>query len=179
MIAFEHKVNPAEYNLQSICSRLLVHALPSVRIAALSALISSSSSTRPFTADLLHSLRQNIPSFHAEPDPKIRGEFINTAEKLYVRCDVAISRLRKKIDPSRREQFRASTDASHGMEEEALYQHVAFRQWYFDYVASELRSTASYQRHVTALKILRVMIRLKDFSDAQVKHLEIRMKKIT
>ena len=125
-------------------------------------------------------MRQTLPLFHAEPDPKIRGEYISIAEKLYVRCEAAISRICNRVDPAIRYPRQLSRDESPGMptdisrygEDDALYQHVTFVQWYYDFITSELQPTGSYQRHVTALKVLRVFIIRKDISNAHVRRLK-------
>lgn len=38
--------------------------------------------------------------------------------------------------------------------EELLASHIAFIEWYFDFLLQELVPTASYQRHITALKAI-------------------------
>src|SRR3569833_3319614 len=48
--------------------------------------------------------------------------------------------------------------------QEILGRQTRFLKWYVDFLRAELRSTASYQRHVTGLKA--VVTVLKDFAAA-------------
>ena len=162
---------------QIIPSSLLVHASPSIRIAALSTLIYSPSSTKPFTPELLHCLRQNLPIFHGESDPKIRGEFISSTKALIARLQAATFRLGKFLEshtgitqsqdePVGSNESRDPSDDDH---REDLGQHVSFLSWYIEFLSGELQPTASYQRHITALKVLQNMKQVIQSSHLQVR----------
>lgn len=131
----------------------------------MSILVYSSSSTSPFAAELLLSLRQNLPSFHVESDPKIRGEFLGIMNTLIARLQAAIFRMRKvfvshtglsqgQCQPAGSSESR---DLSHVEHHESLSQHASFLGWYLEFLSGELQPTASYQRHITALKVLQNM----------------------
>ena len=160
---------------------LLEHSSSSVRIAALSLLVSSSTSARTFCRRVLRRLRQCIPYFHVEVNVKPRNEFIALMKKLCMRLQTAtMSLLRRGQDPDNLnnehngEQIHTAASAvarsdgegsvSSGnvfkmsyQESDILEEHLAFRKWYMVFLVQELRPTASYQSHITALKILELL----------------------
>lgn len=162
-------------DLASLGTSLLENSSSSVRIAALSLLVSSSTSTRPFSPRVLRRIRQCIPYFHVEGNAKPRNEFIALMKKLCTRLQGATSSLlRRARDPDSMigEQagaaapFVATFDikkpvslgnvAEQELNEElpVLEEHLAFRKWYMAFLLQELRPTATYQSHITALKVL-------------------------
>ena len=151
-----------QYDQQIVCLSLVVHASPNIRIAALSVLIYSSSSTSPLAAELLLSLRQNLPIFHAESDPKIRAEFFSIIKTLIARLQAAVFRMHKAFAPHTEPpqgqcEPRVSSalgDRSSAQHRDTLDQHISFLAWYLEFLSGELQPTASYQRHITALKVL-------------------------
>ena len=163
------------FDLENLGIGLLEHSSSSVRIAALSLLVFSSTPTRPFCKRVLCRVRHCIPYFHIEVNAKSRNEFIALVKKLCMRLRGAtMSLLRCGQDPSTlgREQtsitapsiarFDGEGPVSSGnvieeaLDEESytLEEHLAFRKWYMVFLLRELRPTASYQSHITALKIL-------------------------
>ena len=159
--------------------RLLEHSSSDVRIAALSLLLSSSASTRPFSRRLLRRVRQCIPHFHVEVNPKPRNEFIALMKKLCMRIrDATISLLRRGQDTGTFNGEQTATPASPvasvnceqpvslmdtieqaiNDESRVLEEHLAFRKWYMVFLLRELHPTASYQSHITALKVLECLM---------------------
>lgn len=154
---------------------LLEHPSSSVRIAALSLLVSSSASSRPFCRRVLRRLQQCLPYFHIEVSAKPRNEFIALMKKLSMRLKGATtSLLRRGQDPNDLTGMQTSMPAHSVTEHDGerpvssgnairqapnegspfLEDHLAFRRWYLVFLLQELRPTASYQSHITALKIL-------------------------
>lgn len=163
------------FDLENLGIGLLEHPSSRVRIAALSLLVFSSTPTRPFYRRVLRRVRQCIPYFHMEVDAKSRNEFIALAKKLCMRLRGAtMSLLRCDQDPSTLGREQTSITAQSiarfdgegpmssgnvieqalGEESHILEEHLAFRKWYMVFLLRELRPTASYQSHITALKIL-------------------------
>ena len=164
---------------ESLGISLLEHSSSSVRIAALSLLVSSSASTRPLCMRVLRRIRQCIPYFHVEVSAKPRNEFIALMKKLCIRIRGAtMSLLRRGQDSDiliREETYNTTLGvaifdverlASSGNaveqavddESHILQEHLAFRKWYMEFLLQELRPTASYQSHITALKISKFLI---------------------
>ena len=158
---------------------LLEHPSSIVRVAALSLLVSSSASSRPFCRRVLRRLQQCLPYFHIEVNAKPRNEFIALMKKLSMRLRGAtMSLLRRGQDPNDLTEMQTSMPAhsiadydgerpmrsgnaiEHALDEKLpfLEDHLAFRRWYMVFLLQELRPTASYQSHITALKILNFLM---------------------
>ena len=162
-------------DLDDLGISLLEHSSSSVRIAALSLLVSSSASTRPFCKGVLRRLRQCIPCFHVEVNAKPRNEFIALMKKLCMRLRGATSsilRCRQNLDNLTKqhvstaarsvakidaeEQVGSGKIMEQALDERSsvLEEHLIFRRWYMVFLLQELRPTASYQSHITSLKVL-------------------------
>ena len=163
-------------DLEDLGINLLEYPSSGVRITALSLLVSSAASARPFCRRVLCHMRQCIPYFHVEVNAKPRNEFIALMNKLCTRlCGATLVLLRRSQDNVAREQasntapvaarFDAERSAIPGhvieqaLDEESqiLEEHLAFRKWYMVFLLQELRPTASYQSHITALRVLEFM----------------------
>lgn len=148
-------------------SNLVEHSLPAVRIAALS-LLASSASTGFLSDEVLSCLQNCIPFFHIEVSAKARNEFIALMKKLCVRMrGTIVSVIRDHSDsihpyldlnptsPSRRVmvQNHKKNDLRTGS-----HRPFDFQAWYIQFLVQELRPTASYQSHITALRILQSLL---------------------
>ena len=168
---------------ESLGISLLSHASSSVRVSALSLLISSSISTKPFTGRCLDRLRSCMRYFHVEVNVKTRNEFIALMTKMLARIRGAIvsllrSRQHQETPSIRQAPNEASTAAENdrleqNSREESLEQHLEFRRWYMIFLVQELRPTANYQSHITALKILHTL--LQGDIAMQASHLKSKM----
>lgn len=166
-------------DLENLGVSLLEHPSSNVRIAALSLLVPSPASARPFCRQVLRRLRQCVPYFHVEVNAKPRNEIIALMKKLCMRVRSAtMSMLRRGKDleastitqisitaPSVARSDGKESVSSEDVIEQALDEqshildeHIAFRKWYMVFLLQELRPTASYQSHITALKILAFLI---------------------
>lgn len=138
---------------QCISHRLLLHVSSSVRIAALRLFIDVASSTKPLTRDVLLALQQKLPHFHGETDSRARNEFVSAIKKLFSRLQGIIPRLNKVEGvfpiPSEISMARFNTRSSGPLED-----HFKFLTWYFSFLLGELQPVASYQRHISALKVM-------------------------
>ena len=163
------------FDLESLGINLLEHSSSSVRISALSLLVSSSASARPFSRRVLRRLRQCIPFFHVEVSAKPRNEFIALMKKLCMRLrGASLSLLRRGQESDNLTREHASTappfvaefegegplglgnagEQALNEESHSLEEHLAFRKWFMVFLLQELRPTATYQSHITALKVL-------------------------
>ena len=150
---------------------LLEHSYPAVRIAALSFLISSPASKHYFNKEVLDSFRRCLPCFQIEVNVKARNEFIALAKKLCKRLKVTISSLAKDVQiwssipgHSRIPQSARSNEQGEPNTANTLQEHISFRSWYVRFLVRELRPTSSYQSHITALKVLPVLLE-RDIKD--------------
>ena len=147
---------------------LLTHASDTVRSLAFSVLVSSSSSIRPFSAIALSLLQTNMGTLYADTDAKFRNEILSNTRHMIERLRGAIAFLTREFENLK---VLLSLDASnrpaprHGNQElldeinELLKMHESFLLWYLEFLSGELIPTASYQRHITALKAIDVLLR--------------------
>lgn len=142
---------------------LLEHAASSVRISALSLLVSPSISIKLFSRQVFDRLRVCLPLFQVEVNPKTRNEFIALMKRFFIRLRGAtISLLRSghglPLDEHCTQGSNEDTTMKDGQQTDGVQgdidSHLAFRSWYILFLLDELRPTASYQSHITALKIL-------------------------
>lgn len=162
---------------REVLERFLIHSSPDVRSFAMSLLITSSSTTKPYSPMTFGLLRTHLRSCHTDPDAKFRNEILAHSKNMVKRIKGAISVLQKDIN---RLTIKASkvdvngtpvnTHIGRGAKQianagetwlrDTLKDHENFYAWYLDLLAHELVPTASYQRHITALKSLVNILRL-------------------
>lgn len=160
---------------QHIALGFLAHSSSNIRITALSIVTSSAS---PFSLHILDSLQQIIPYFHAEVNPKVRNEFITLMGKYCSRMARNFSVLCKSYFAGESKPILNSIhhkDCARDIQNEPstaralLQRQASFSKWYTTYLIEELQPTASYQRHITALKILEVIFQVGTHEDASTK----------
>lgn len=114
------------------------------RLAGLSLFIASLSPTRPFHTSVLEQLKQSLSHLHADTDAFFRSELFSLTQRMFDRMRAATAHLAKA----------KSLDA-----QASLQDHKNFIDWYIRFLAWELRPTSSYQRHISALKCLALLLR--------------------
>ena len=144
---------------------LLEHSSPNVRIAALGLVVSPGSATAPISLRVLDRLRICVPFFHIEVDSKTRNEFVALMKRFCTRLrGVTMSLLKEcKYSATDTSEPALRSEESGGDEEsdedsllpEEVRMLLRFRRWYMVFLLDELRPTASYPAHITALKILK------------------------
>ncbi|CAN8096998.1 unnamed protein product [Discula destructiva] len=162
---------------RQVLEPFLGHNSPAVRSFAVSLLITSSSITKPYSTMSFELLRRHLRSFHADPDAKFRSEILHHSKNMVKRIMNAISLLRKDIgrltikhssigDDGLPVNFHVSPGAKHIVNagetwlQESLQSHEDFLEWYLRFLLRELVPTASYQRHITALRSLVNVLKL-------------------
>ncbi|KAM0252518.1 hypothetical protein ACHAQJ_007693 [Trichoderma viride] len=161
---------------ENALENVLAHPSHEVRTSALSLLISSPSTTRPYSATTLDLLKRHLATFFADPDAKFRVEVCARVRDMFKRVRGAVSILKKSIPRARaKARKNASQDIS---SQPALYRtnviswseselvycldyHEKFLHWYLRFLCAELSPTASYQRHITSLKSLIFIFRME------------------
>ncbi|GAB1741817.1 hypothetical protein NU219Hw_g7224t1 [Hortaea werneckii] len=118
----------------------------SARLTGLSLLITSPTPTKPFTPDMLRLIRRSLSHLFADTDANFRGEISGILQRL-------IDRMRA-VSAALARQCQRDSSAQIG-----LRMHEGFLRWLVGFTTWELRPTASYQRHVSALKCLSTMSR--------------------
>ncbi|PSR75256.1 putative death-receptor fusion protein-domain-containing protein [Coniella lustricola] len=163
---------------REIIEHFLMHPSHEVRSFAMSLLVTSSSTTKPYSSMAFELLRLHLRSFHADPDAKFRNEILAHTKNMVKRIKGAISVLQKdisrlamKLSKPDNKATPVNTHISQGAKQianageswlrESLRAHEAFFEWYLEFLRFELVPTASYQRHITALKSLVNIVKLE------------------
>ncbi|CAI6088687.1 unnamed protein product [Clonostachys chloroleuca] len=171
---------------QDILNSVLAHPSHEVRSLAFSLLITSPSTTRPYSLAALNLLRQHIGTYFADPYAKFRVDVMARARDMFKRIRGAICVLKRSIPRVRAKALKrkaAERATAEGVSPEAdaqpiLYRsnlidlpegqlvhcleyHAKFLRWYIGFLCSELTPTASYQRHVGSLKAISSILRLE------------------
>lgn len=171
---------------ENVVESVLTHPSHEVRSLAFTLLISSPSTTRPYTSTTLNLLTKHLATFFADPDAKFRVDVCARARDMFKRVRGAICVLKRSIP---RAMAKAQKNARSGHHVQAdqdsakplqpiLYRanlislpeaqlrqclayHEQFLRWYIGFLCSELIPTASYQRHITSLKILTSILHIE------------------
>ncbi|KAL7821559.1 putative death-receptor fusion protein domain-containing protein [Trichoderma aethiopicum] len=164
---------------ETALENVLTHPSHEVRTSALSLLISSPSTTRPYSATTLGLLKSHLATYFADPDAKFRVDVCARVRDMFKRVRGAVSILKKSIPRARaKARKNALKDAAAGASKQALYRtniiswpesdlvhcleyHEKFLHWYLRFLCGELSPTASYQRHITSLKSLISILRME------------------
>lgn len=135
------------------------HSSDSIRITALSFIAHDATNTEPFSLKVLHILQQIIPYFHAEANPRVRNEFIVIMKSICTRLERGFSIVSKSLASHQAQPtFNSITKATTRMNmpdgDSLSKTHIVFSKWYINLLLGGLQPTASYQYHITTLKIL-------------------------
>ncbi|EMC99390.1 hypothetical protein BAUCODRAFT_64529, partial [Baudoinia panamericana UAMH 10762] len=131
--------------------RLMISRSRIVRLTGLHLLTVSSVSTRPMEPWTLAGLKRHLSHYFADTDANFRSEVFGLLRRLVdrIRAVTAAAARSTKL-PSRDTDVLCSS---------ILRSHQAFLKWLLLSLPWELRSTASYQRHISALKIIGILAR--------------------
>jgi hypothetical protein len=130
-------------------TRLTSSGNRSARLAGLSLFVASNSQTKAFQPAVLKQLEYALPHLHADTDAFARSELFSLTQRMFDRIRSATTVLART--PSESDK---SADAQASIEA-----HRMFIEWYSRFIAWELRPTSSYQRHISALKCLSLLLR--------------------
>ncbi|KAI0850975.1 putative death-receptor fusion protein-domain-containing protein [Daldinia vernicosa] len=158
-----------------VLESVLCHDSQEARTSAVSLLIASPSTTKPYTTEAIELLKQYLPSFYEDSDPKMRYDVLGHSRNMIKRIQNTIESLRreanrisKKINKAKSSKHgpRLPTGEDKDIQLEkhqndtveklnaVLRQHEDFASWYVGFLKNELAPTTSYQRHITALKAM-------------------------
>ncbi|KAK7544770.1 putative death-receptor fusion protein-domain-containing protein [Phyllosticta citribraziliensis] len=145
-----------------LLGRLLAHERPQTRLCALALLVSSSAVTRPLSFGTFEALKQNLYHFHADTDANFRGETMSLTLALLDRLRAATYTLNRNLvkESGISAQDLLEDSSIRGSETiDILRAHIDFVQWHLRFLSSELIPTAAYQRHISALKSLTLIMK--------------------
>ncbi|KAI1735552.1 putative death-receptor fusion protein-domain-containing protein [Xylaria scruposa] len=166
-----------------IFEALLCHRSHEARASGLSILVASPSTTKPYASETLGLLQKYLPSFHEDVDPKIRydvlGHSRNMIRRLYNSTDILRKESARTLKTSEKKAMEfektKSTLESEGTTQtegqqmikevamtsptDTLREHEKFVEWYTNFLKGELVPSASYQRHITALRAMNYFLK--------------------
>ncbi|KJZ78987.1 hypothetical protein HIM_01760 [Hirsutella minnesotensis 3608] len=171
---------------EQMLDNVLAHPAHEVRSLAVSLLVASPSTTRPYSSTALDLLRKHLSSFFADSDAKFRVEVSGKVRDMFKRMRGAIHVLKRSIPRARANAQKAKRAEGEGKVngnsnagcqviqyrsnlillpetqlQDCLRYHEAFLRWYIGFLCSELVPTASYQRHIASLKALGFILRME------------------
>ena len=165
---------------EQLLDTFLSHPLQDVRSSALSLIVASPSPSRPYSAISLKLLKKHLPSFFPDFDAKFRMEVMSMVKAMYKRARGAILMLERSLQRHETlakkaalksqslssEIGKTTTDSQADVPptnylSEPLSDHEQFLTWFFAFLRNDLIPTASYQRHVAALKATAQILRLE------------------
>jgi hypothetical protein len=147
---------------------LLAHASDTVRSLAFSVLVSSNSTIRPFSLTALNILQSGMSILYCDSDAKFRNEVLSNTKHMIERLRGALALLMREIESlsfqlrpehALSPQDRQMAQQASNQTTELLRGHASFIEWYIEFLLGELIPTASYQRHITALKAISLLLR--------------------
>ncbi|KAL2271601.1 hypothetical protein VTJ83DRAFT_972 [Remersonia thermophila] len=156
---------------ETLLDNLLAHPSASVRSSAFSLLISSQATTKPFSEASFGLLKKHLASFHVDYDARVRNEVLGYTKNLIKRAKNVITVAQRSLAAHETAANRDGTQSKKkfGPEvmlknaaeaKEVLERHQAFLRWYTGYLRAELHPTASYQRHITAVKATLLLLQV-------------------
>lgn len=138
-----------------------------IRIAALGIVINSVStsnvSSSLFPIETLELLQQVLPHFHTETNPKVRNEYLVLIKSLFARVRRGLvlnfkENLWHEFDANENVIVNLDKDQVSTVYERKsqvlLKKNATFLKWFDEFLINELHPSASYQRHITALKAM-------------------------
>ncbi|KAF4824014.1 hypotheticall protein [Colletotrichum tropicale] len=168
---------------EEVLQKVLSHPSHELRSLALSLIIASPSTTRPYSPVALRLLQVHLQTYFSESDAKFRMEVLSKLKDMFKRSRGAIFILKKSLDrvkaikalpppadgkpkpaPKPAKQANHRTNILFWPEDkltESLQQHEEFLAWYLRFLRSELIPTASFQRHFTSLRAVIFILKLE------------------
>jgi len=147
---------------------LLARASGVTRLAGLSLLVSSTHPTTPLNETTLTCLRRNIPHLYTDADINFRGSVRSFTQVLLDRLRAASSHLARSYGRPEASEVRRSAHSSINTDKEnspamsitkKLHEYKGFLQWFLNFLSFELCPTSSYQRHISSLRGLNILVR--------------------
>ncbi|KAH7408541.1 putative death-receptor fusion protein-domain-containing protein [Phaeosphaeria sp. MPI-PUGE-AT-0046c] len=157
------------------------HTDPEVRLAGMFLSVHSTAITRPMTAGIFRSLKQNLVHLQTDTDAYFRRDVNGYLQKLFDRLRASTATLVKgssKASGSGATRLpipnwcsNPGNTISQTGPQDLLYETLSFIVWYIRFLRWEIRSTAAYQRRITALQSLTIVLRSGIDPGVPVSHL--------
>lgn len=138
--------------------RLLYDTSSIARLAGLSLIITSTTTTKPFSRKALKGIKDGLSTLFVEQDAKVRQDTLALLSHMIDRIKAAVFKLSQNVQ-------RLQADQSITRSEEArisrlvVNEHNLFLRWLPKMATDQLYPEAGYQRQVFALKLLHVLLK--------------------
>ncbi|KAI4846217.1 hypothetical protein E4T44_05183 [Aureobasidium sp. EXF-8845] len=144
-----------------LLGNLLLRTSDAVRIAGLAMLTTSTTTTQPLSVGSMSALQRGLPFLHADADAGFRSELFSLIRHLMERIKAATSALTKTLSKTKKNKTAETVESPSVsfQSSELVSAHKAFVEWYVSFLKAELRPTASYQRHISALRCISIIVR--------------------
>jgi hypothetical protein len=156
---------------EALLDNLLAHPSVSVRSSAFSLLISSPATTKPFSEAAFDLLKKHLAAFHVDYEARVRNEVLGYTKNLIKRAKNIITVAQRSLSAH---ESAASKDGTQSKKKfgpevmlkdateakDVLERHQGFLRWYTDFLKNELHPTASYQRHITAVRAILLLLQI-------------------
>ncbi|KEQ95613.1 hypothetical protein AUEXF2481DRAFT_79436 [Aureobasidium subglaciale EXF-2481] len=139
---------------------LLLRTSDAVRIAGLAMLTNTTTTTQPLSSGTMDALKKGLPFLHADADAGFRSELFSLIKHLMERIKSATANLAKpqsKAKANGSGHTSAQSQSKSGVGLDTVTAHRSFVEWYVSFLKAEMRPTASYQRHVSALRCIMII----------------------
>ncbi|OAF99231.1 HEAT repeat protein-like protein [Paraphaeosphaeria sporulosa] len=153
----------------------LSHMESEVRLAGLFLCVYSTNVTRTITGGIFKSLQKNLLHLHTDPDVNFRRELISYIQRLFNRLRGSTATLAKfRNETLRKGEGRhpfpegSPVHQNSSTAKDPLVESLRFITWYLSFIEGEIRLDAAYQRRITGLRAL--MVVLKSGVDPRVPH---------
>ncbi|KAI5928616.1 putative death-receptor fusion protein-domain-containing protein [Camillea tinctor] len=155
---------------------VLCHESREARSSGVAILVACPSTTKPYTSEALELLKRYLPEFYEDSDAKFRYDVLGYSRNMIKRIQGTLDSTRKEYDRAlkksaktdfHRDSQSLSPSGEAGLEKgnptfdkvtiglrDIITLHEGFIQWYVEFLKGELIPTASYQRHITALRAM-------------------------
>lgn len=138
-----------------------------VRLAGLFLCVYSTNVTRTITGGIFKSLKQNLLHLHTDPDVNFRRELVSYIQRLFNRLrgsTATLAKSKSKQILSEGETRLAFPKVCFSTQNQSalkdpLVESLQFITWYCSFLEGEIRSDAAYQRRITALRALMVVLK--------------------
>jgi hypothetical protein len=142
---------------QALC-RLFFHTSSTARLAGLSLLVTSISTTKPFSTKALKGLKKGLPTLFIEQDAKIRQDMLALISHMIDRIKAAVFKLNQSTQRLQVTRSSASLDEAQ-LQQYVVDEHKDFLRWLTHMIPFQLYPEAGYQRHIFALKLLNILVK--------------------
>ena len=140
---------------------LLLRTSDAVRIAGLAMLTTSTTTTQPLSIGVMAALQKGLPFLHADADAGFRSELFSLIRHLMDRVKAATASLTRPPNKTKKDKAKEAVNSLSTSAEssELIAAHRSLIEWYVSFLKAELRPTASYQRHISALRCISIIVR--------------------